>query len=108
MMTEPTRASATVVPEVISLGEAPMVGEERWQEIHRLFREAQVPIMEIARRLELDRKTVRRCLRQARWEPYRRPPRRAGFGVTSPTAPSIWTGSGSSARWNSPCSGSSG
>jgi transposase len=74
-MTEPTRASATVVPEVSSLGEVPMVGEERWQEIQRLFHEAQVPIMEIGRRLELDRKTVRRCLRQARWEPYRRPPR---------------------------------
>jgi len=31
-----------------------------------------VPIAEIARRLDLDRKTVRRCLRQERWQAYRR------------------------------------
>jgi transposase len=68
-------ASTTVDPEVISPGEVPMVGEERWQEIHRLFYKAHVPIMEIARRLELDRKTVRRCLRQSRWKPYSRPAR---------------------------------
>src|SRR5262245_46656264 len=75
MMLVSTAASTTVDPEVISLGEVPMVGEERWQEIHRLFHTAHVPIMEIARRLELDRKTVRRCLRQTQWEPYARPTR---------------------------------
>ena len=52
-----------------------MVGEDRWQEIRRLRHEDHVPIAEIARRLELDRKTVRRCLKQASWRPYQRPPR---------------------------------
>jgi transposase len=75
MMLVATTASTTVDPEVISLGEVPMVGEERWQEIHWLFDKAHVPIMEIARRLELDRKTIRRCLRQSQWEPYSRPRR---------------------------------
>jgi transposase len=66
-------ASMTVGPEGQSLGEVVMVGRERWQEIHRLFREARVPIAEISRRLDLDRKTVRRCLRRVTWHPYRRP-----------------------------------
>jgi len=48
---------------------------ERWQEIHRLFRTRHVSITEIARHLDLDRKTVRRCLRQGTWQPYTRPPR---------------------------------
>ncbi len=52
-----------------------MVGQERWQEIHRLFREERIPVAEIARRLNLDRKTVRRCLQQATWQPYTRPTR---------------------------------
>ena len=52
-----------------------MVGEDRWQEIRRLHRDEQVPIAEIARRLDLDRKTVRRCLRQEAWQPYERPVR---------------------------------
>src|SRR3972149_2749791 len=34
-----------------------------------------VPGAEIARRLELDRKTVRRCLRDPAWRPYQRPAR---------------------------------
>jgi transposase len=32
-----------------------------------------VPIAELARRFELDRKTVRRCLRDTAWRPYQRP-----------------------------------
>jgi hypothetical protein len=32
-----------------------------------------VPIAELARRFELDRKTVRRCLRETAWRPYQRP-----------------------------------
>jgi transposase len=57
------------------LEEGFMVGEDRWQEIRRLRHEGHVPIAEIARRLELDRKTVRRCLRQPAWQPYERPAR---------------------------------
>ena len=52
-----------------------MVQEDRWREVHRMAREEQLPITEIARRLDLDRKTVRRCLKQADWQPYRRPAR---------------------------------
>jgi transposase len=49
-----------------------MVHEDRWQEIHRLAA-AEETVSAIARTLMLDRKTVRRCLRQASWQPYDRP-----------------------------------
>jgi len=48
-----------------------MVHEDRWREIHRLAG-AQTTVSEIARTLMLDRKTVRRCLRQVAWQPYER------------------------------------
>lgn len=53
-------------------GEACMVDQERWAEIRRLFYEERVSISEIGRRLDVDRKTVRRSLRQPTWQPYRR------------------------------------
>ncbi|MBK7420319.1 MAG: IS21 family transposase [Nitrospira sp.] len=53
-------------------GEACMVDQERWAEIRRLFDEERVSISEIGRRLDLDRKTVRRSLRQPTWRPYQR------------------------------------
>jgi transposase len=62
----------TIRPEVSRLEEDRMVQEDRWREIRRLAREDRVPIAEIARRLDVDRKTVRRCLRQAEWQPYKR------------------------------------
>jgi transposase len=65
----------TMGAEGLALGEERMVREDRWQEIHRLHRDEGVPIAEIARRLELDRKTVRRCLSQGAWQPYQRPAR---------------------------------
>lgn len=52
-----------------------MVREECWHEIHRLSRVEHRAVAEIARCLDLDRKTVRRALRQVAWEPYRRPAR---------------------------------
>src|SRR5215813_3063601 len=52
-----------------------MVRRERWEEIRRLALQDRVPIDEIARRLDLDRKTVRRCLHDTEWQPYRRPAR---------------------------------
>lgn len=66
------RESGIMAPEGWSLGEESMIQEERWREIHRLSREEGAPIAEIARRLDLDRKTVRRCLRQERWKSYER------------------------------------
>ena len=49
-----------------------MVDHERWAEIRRLREDERVSISEIARRLDLDRKTVRRSLQQTAWPPYRR------------------------------------
>lgn len=40
MVTVLKEASMTVDPEGKPPGEVVMVGQERWQEIHRLFREA--------------------------------------------------------------------
>ncbi len=73
MSVDTTADTAIMDPECTPLGEGRMVREERWQEMHRLFRIERVPIAEIARRLDLDRKTVRRCLRQTAWQPYQRP-----------------------------------
>jgi len=65
----------TIGPEVTPHQEVPMVRQERWEEIRRLALRERVPLAEIARRLELDRKTVRRCLQDTEWQPYHRPPR---------------------------------
>jgi hypothetical protein len=70
-MKEGVMTKAGEIPEDGKLREDGMVHEERWQEIHRLAA-AQVTVSEIARTLALDRKTVRRCLRQRAWQPYRR------------------------------------
>lgn len=59
-------------PQMDQSGEARMVDQERWAEIRRLFHEERVSISEIGRRLDVDRKTVRRSLRQAAWQPYHR------------------------------------
>jgi transposase len=66
------REAGTMAPEACRLEEERMVQEDRWREIHRMAREEQLPIAEIARRLDLDRKTVRRCLKQAAWRRYQR------------------------------------
>ena len=63
--------ATTIDPERRRLGEVEMVGRDRWEEIHRRAR-AGGSIRAIARELELDRMTVRRCLRQTEWKPYRR------------------------------------
>lgn len=69
------REDGTMGLEACRLEEERMVQEDRWREVHRLAREEQLPIAEIARRLDLDRKTVRRCLKQNEWQPYLRPAR---------------------------------
>lgn len=75
MLAENEVMTGTIGPEVTPHREVPMVRQERWEEIRRLSFRERVPIAEIARRLELDRKTIRRCLRETEWTPYRRPPR---------------------------------
>jgi len=57
------------VPEVGT--EEPVIGQERWEEIRRMRAEGQA-VSQIARTTGLDRKTVRRCLRQSQWTAYRR------------------------------------
>jgi transposase len=51
--------------------EAPVLGLQQWEAVHERRSRGQ-SISAIARELELDRKTVRSCLRQAAWQPYRR------------------------------------
>lgn len=62
----------TIGREACRLEEERMVQEDRWREIHRMARVEMLPIAEIARRLDLDRKTVRRCLRREQWQSYQR------------------------------------
>jgi len=52
-----------------------MVRRQLWEEIRREHQREGTPIAELARAFGLDRKTVRRCLRQEAWEPYQRPAR---------------------------------
>ena len=56
-------------------GEDGVVGQERWEELRRLKAEG-MTVSGIARATGLDRKTVRRCLRQVRWQAYQRAARR--------------------------------
>ena len=65
-----TRATM-IDPERQMLGEVEMVGQDRWEEIHRRAG-AGASIRAMARELDGDRKTVRRCLRQTEWKPYQR------------------------------------
>ena len=65
------RAGASLVPAVNPHGEDGMIQRERWEELRRL-RDAGVGISEIARQLDLDRKTVRQWGRQTTWHPYQR------------------------------------
>jgi transposase len=64
-------AGASLVPAGNSRGEDGMIQRERWEELRRL-RDAGVGISEIARRFDLDRKTVRQWGRQTTWHPYQR------------------------------------
>ena len=73
MLTESEHVAGTIGPEVTLAEEVPMVRQERWEELRRLWQQERVPIAELARRFELDRKTVRRCLRDPSWRPYQRP-----------------------------------
>ncbi|MGH2523750.1 MAG: IS21 family transposase, partial [Anaerolineales bacterium] len=68
---------ATVAVPVLG-AEEPVVGQERWEEIQRL-RAAGMTVSRIARGTGLDRKTVRRCVRQVCWQAYRRPVKRVAL-----------------------------
>lgn len=53
-----------------------MVTRDLWDEIRRLHEADGLSVSALARRFELDRKTVRRCLRDTAWQPYQRAVRR--------------------------------
>jgi ActR/RegA family two-component response regulator len=72
MAFDETRVMTIMPSQMNHTGEVCMVDQERWAEIRRLHEEERVSLSEIARRLDLDRKTVRRSLRQPTWQPLRR------------------------------------
>jgi transposase len=49
-----------------------MVGRELWEAIRQAAHTEGLSVSALARRFEVDRKTVRRCLRRASWQPYQR------------------------------------
>jgi len=55
--------------------EVVMVRREVWGEIRRAARDEGLSTSALARRFQVDRKTVRHCLSQEGWRPYRRPER---------------------------------
>ena len=59
------------VPGLNPEAEGSLIGEQQWQAIHAR-RAAGQSVSAIARELDLDRKTVRSCLREQSWKPYRR------------------------------------
>lgn len=52
-----------------------MVRRELWGELRRVAAEEGLSVSALARRFEVDRKTVRHCLKQKEWRPYGRPDR---------------------------------
>jgi transposase len=66
-------SSETVtVPVSATDTEMPMLGKDRWEQVCRLYNVEGMSISQIARTTELDRKTVRRCVRRAQWRAYQR------------------------------------
>ena len=64
--------SGTMPTQAEQPGEQGMVSKERWETIRRLFVEERLAVSEIARRLDLDRKTVRHWAHEEQWVPYSR------------------------------------
>src|SRR6266404_1092997 len=75
MSTDVAPLGTAIDLERTALGEDTMVGKERWEEIRRVRAAERLSASELARRFDLDRKTVRRCLQQETWHPYQRPAR---------------------------------
>lgn len=64
-------SAAATVPVSWEDAETPVLGQKQWEAVHERRAQGQ-NISAIARELDLDRKTVRSCLQQAAWQPYRR------------------------------------
>jgi transposase len=65
------RVEAATVTGPRPEAEASVIGQQQWQAIHER-RGAGLSVSALAREFALDRKTVRSCLKQASWQPYRR------------------------------------
>lgn len=61
-----------IIPEPPRLREDRMIREERWADIHQARAVEHWSVSRIAREFDVDRKTVRECLRQPAWQPYTR------------------------------------
>ena len=72
MSQEQAEKLGTMPNQELQFGEHGMVGKERWEQIQRWYWQERVSLSEIARRLDLDRKTVRYWIRQANWHGYER------------------------------------
>ena len=72
MERDETNETTIMRPRVDLPGEVCLVEHEEGAEIRRLFSEEQVSMWEIGRRMDVDRKPVRRSLRPATWQPYHR------------------------------------
>ena len=65
----------SMAPEADAAAGDSMLHQDRWQEIRRLPFAGRRSLSAIARLLDSNRKTVRRCLRGTAWRPYNRAPR---------------------------------
>jgi len=65
------RSAVATVPVFKQDAEAPVLGQQQWEAVRERRARGQ-SISAISRELELDRKTIRSCLQQASWQPYRR------------------------------------
>lgn len=72
MNVQETVVQRMMAPGQQTLVEGAMVQKERWEEIRRMYFQERKAIAEIARDLGMDRKTVRRCVRDEQWRPYQR------------------------------------
>ena len=83
MQVDKARESLTISPQACTPEEWSMVNRKSWDEIRRLKEVEGLSVSEISRRLDVDRKTVRRCLKDDEWHPYtRRSRRRSILGLS--------------------------
>lgn len=67
----PMASTPATVTGVNPVAETNVIAQQQWRAIHER-RTAGISVSKIAEEFELDRKTVRKALRQASWQPYRR------------------------------------
>jgi transposase len=77
MEVEVNATDATMTPGADMTREDGMVRQVVWEEIRRRHRQEGVPIKQLARDFDVDRNTIRRCLRQSSWHRYARTVRAA-------------------------------